>query len=43
MNISTNISCINKTNTMIYVLPANNREDDDDFNWNDTHLTWKVV
>ena len=43
MNNSVNISCINETNTMIFVQPANKREDDDDFNWDDVQLTWKVV
>ncbi len=43
MNNSVNISCINETNTMIFVQPANKREDDDDFNWDDVQLTWKVA
>ena len=34
MNNSINISCINETNTRIFVLTGNSREDDDDdFNW----------
>ena len=33
MNNSINISNINESNTNIFVLPANNRQDDDDFNW----------
>ena len=43
MNNSINISCINDTNTRIFVLPGNNREDDDDFNWDDVQLTWNLV
>ncbi len=43
MNNSTNISCINETNTRIFVLPANKRQDYDDFNWDDVSLTWSLV
>lgn len=43
MNNSINISCINDTNTNIFVLPANRRDDDDDFDWNQIKLTWNVT
>ena len=43
MNNSINISLINDTNTWIFVMPANNREDFYDFNINDVSLTWKIV
>ena len=35
MNNLVNISLINDTNTWIFVLPANNRQDSDDFNIDD--------
>ena len=35
MNNSINISSINETNTRISVLPANKRQDNDDFKWDD--------
>ena len=43
MNNSVNLSCINETNPIIYVQPASQREDDDNFNWDDVKLTWKMV
>ena len=43
MNKSINTSLINDTNTWIFVMPANNREDFDDFNIDDVSLTWKIV
>ncbi len=43
MNNQINISCINETNTWIFVMPANKREDDDDFNWEDVQLKWTLV
>ena len=43
MNASINTSCINETNTYIFILPALNRDQDNDFNKDDISLTWKVV
>ena len=35
MNNSINISCINDTNTWIFIMPANSRQDNDDFDYAD--------
>jgi len=43
MNNSINISCINETNTRIFALPANKRQDYDDFSWDDISLIWSLV
>ena len=43
MNASINTSCINETNTWIFVLPADNRQDNDDFNSDDIQLTWNIT
>ncbi len=42
INNSINISCINDTYILIYVQPANNIQDDDDFDWNTVQLTWNL-
>lgn len=43
MNSLINISFINQSNTYIFVLPANNRQDLDDFKYEDVSLTWQTV
>ena len=43
MNNSINTSWINQTNTKIFVLPALNRDKDNDFNKEDIVLTWYVA
>ena len=43
MNTSINTSLINDTNTWIFVMPADHREDFDDFNIDEISLTWKIV
>jgi hypothetical protein len=43
MNNSINTSLINDSNTWIFVMPADHREDFDDFNIDDVSLTWKIV
>jgi len=43
MNSSVNLSCVNQTNTWIFVLPANQRDDFDDFKKEDIELTWHAV
>jgi hypothetical protein len=43
MNNSINTSLINDSNTLIFVMPANHREDFDDFNIKEISLTWKIV
>ena len=43
MNNSINTSLINDSNTWIFVMPADLREDYDDFNIDDVSLTWKIV
>ena len=43
MNSSINTSWINETNTNIFVLPALNRDMDNDYNKDDIVLTWEVL
>ncbi len=43
MNNSINTSLINNSNTWIFVMPVDHREDFDDFNIDDISLTWKIV
>ena len=42
MNNSKNLSCINESNTWIFVLPAQGRQNNDDFDEKQVSLTWKV-
>ncbi len=43
MNNSINISCINDTNTWVFIMPANRRQDDDDFDLNSIQFEWNVT
>ena len=42
MNTNFNISWINKSNTQMYIQPANNRNLDEDFQPTSVNFTWNV-